>query len=252
MEYYRKRDNYPVKSDGSVHLTLEGVSLHFENIEEGIDYLEKSILSLLKKSTVFFKNLPEPKPSSQNLLNILDSLYAGFQESSDFELKVENHKNLFFEALKEIEIMKRHYRKKGENFKTIDAAVKLRNQLLLLFVQAERLIYIESENRFIIQKIKDNLKLCEAQLATYLSGFPDSEIEGLLPSFEINRKIVYCLDYFKKAHRINPYKDNLERAEEILIFINDLEKDNDSHEIYEKIKEARLLLDSENLASFAP
>jgi len=247
-----RKDSYPVESDGSVHLTLEGVSLHFEKIEEGVNYLEKSITSLLEKSISVFSELTDPPPAVQNLIKILKDLYSEFRKEADFDSKIKINKDDFFEILKEIEIVKKHYQKKGNSFRAIDEVVKLRNQLFFLFVQGERLIRIDEENKKIIRRVRDNLRLCEDQLATYISKSIQAEESGLLIDFEIDRKIIYCLDYLKKAHRINPYKDNLEKVEEILSFLNGPETKTDPHKIHEMLKEARLILSDKDKLSFAP
>lgn len=244
-----KTDCY-IGESGRIFLLFEGEYLPFKNLDKALRITEDRLDYLIREAIYFFENLSRPRKRLKKIKEEFKFLGNGFGDKEPLAVKLEKHKDKFFELLKEIENLKIFYKKESVRSKVLNKIIEIRNKLISIFTQLEKLQGVRSTSLDIIKTFKDNLNFCESYLTSFISA--ERELDPYTIE-KIEEKLSLCklkIDNFNPA---DPYKKTFGKLYEVLCLNNNfghLTGEAKAKELYRRVKEAKTIL-SEKKYSFA-
>lgn len=238
-----------IGESGDIFLLFDGEYLPFKNLDEALKVTEGRLSYLINEAICFFERLNRPKRRIKIIKQEFKTLGDEFGENYSLSVKLEKNKDKFFELLKEIENLKIFYKREGTRQKILKKMVEIRNKLISIFTQLQKLEKIKNTSREIIKTFKDNLNFCESYLTSFISSERDLDPYSIE---KIEEKLSLCKIKVDNFNPVAPYRETFHRLYQVLCLENnfgELTAKLKAKELYRRVKEAKTIL-SENY-SFA-
>ncbi len=232
-----------VNGEGELLLLFDEGYLPFKNLDEALESTQRRLAYLMDETNSFFRTTAaSPKSGAKRVLFLLSQVSEDFNIKQSLACRLEIIKDIFFEMLKEMEATKIYYKRNGDNSKLIERIVQIRNKLISIYVQLEKMVKMKSVNCNVLRKVDDYLQLCEQELTTFISM--GKEMDGYAIN-RIRKKIINCKYELKSAYYVDPYRKSFNKIFNTLELSGDLEeniKKSNPQKLYRQVKEARTLL----------
>ncbi len=215
-------------------LRCEERFLPFNNLEEALKYVEEELLSFIKDTSSFFeKEIHEPEKEVRKIIFELDKALKRLNYRNNFSLGLERSRDLIFETLKKMESVKIHQK----NQLIRSEVVEMRNKLILLFIQGDRLVKMREVNESALKNISEYLRFCQKYLTSFLSK--EKEIDSYSAK-QIQEKLVFCSYELKQAYHIEPYETKFKNISTQVLSRNPekILKEESSEKIQKRIENA--------------
>ena len=231
-----------IGESGDIFLLFDGEYLPFKNLDEALKVTEGRLDYLINDSICFFQELKKPKRRLVRIKEEFRTLGDEFGARKSLSVKLEKNKDRFFELLKDIENLKIFYKKESFREKDLNKMVEIRNKLISIFTQLEKLQSIKSTSQEIIQTFKDNLSFCESYLTSFISS--ENELDAYSVE-KIEEKLSLCKIKVENFNPVAPYRKTFRRLYQVLSLgdsFGDLARKVKAKELYRRVKEAKTIL----------